>query len=87
MDQKRLGRQTVALAQSPVITAWASIVGKLEGEGPLGHCFDSIGKDSYFGQDSWEKGESEMLKQAFRTACRKGNVTHRIWTISSAVTY
>ena len=75
MNNKHMGRQTVGMANPPVITAWASTVGKLEGEGPLGHCFDQIGTDSYFGQDSWEKGESEMLKRTFRTACRKGNVT------------
>ena len=65
MNNKHIGRQTVALANPPVITAWASTVGKLEGEGPLGRCFDHISPDSYFGQDSWEKGESEMLKRTF----------------------
>ena len=75
MDNKRLGRQTVKLRRPPVITAWASVVGKLEGEGPLGSCFDQVSADSYFGQDSWEKGESEMLRRCFGLACQKAAVT------------
>ena len=74
MQPKRLGRQTVCLRNPPTVAAWASVVGKLEGEGPLGSCFDSVCADSYFGQDTWEQGESEMLKRAFHTACHKGNV-------------
>lgn len=75
MDNKRLGRQTVKLTHPPVITAWASVVGKLEGEGPLGSCFDAVSPDSYFGQDSWEKGESEMLRRCFRLACKKADIS------------
>ena len=74
MNNKRLGRQTVALSHPPVITAWASVVGKLEGEGPLGSCFDAVSPDSYFGQDSWEQGESEMLRRCFQLACRKADI-------------
>ena len=74
MNNKRLGRQTVALTHPPVITAWASVVGKLEGEGPLGGCFDAVSPDSYFGQDSWEQGESEMLRRCFQLACRKTDI-------------
>ena len=75
MKSKRLGRQTVCLTNPPTVAAWASVVGKIEGEGPLGSCFDAVCTDSYFGKDTWEQGESEMLKRAFHTACSKGNVT------------
>ena len=74
MNHKRMGRQTVRLTHPPVITAWASVVGNLEGEGPLGSCFDEVSPDSHFGQDSWEKGESEMLKRCFRRVCQKAAV-------------
>ena len=74
MTAKRLGRHTVCLKHPPTAFAWATVVGKSEGEGPLGNLFDIVSKDSYFGQDSWEKGESEMLRQAFQLACRKGNI-------------
>ena len=74
MKQKRLGRQTVRLAQPPSIRAWASVVGKTEGQGPLGDTFDEIGTDSYFGQSTWEQGESEMHKRCFELVCRKSAV-------------
>ncbi len=75
MKLKHIGRQTVRLSAPPTVTAWASIVGKAEGEGPLGACFDSVCTDSYFGQDSWEKGESEMLRRCFMLACEKAKIS------------
>jgi len=73
MKNKRLGRQTVQLWHSPSIHSWASVVGPKEGCGPLQNTFDLISKDSYFGQPTWEQGESEMHKQCFESACSKGN--------------
>ena len=74
MKHKRLGRRTVRLLHPPSITAWASVVGKKEGEGPLRDSFDEISGDSYFGASTWEQGESEMLRRCFTKACQKGNV-------------
>ncbi len=45
---------------SPSITAWASVVGKKESEGPLAHLFDECSEDDYFSKDTWEKAETEM---------------------------
>ena len=42
----------------------ATVVGKLEGEGPLGPLFDMCESDSYFGKDSWEEAEAEMCGRA-----------------------
>ena len=71
---KRLGKQTVKFEVPPVITASAAIVGDKEGEGPLKHYFDYISYDSYFGEKTWEKAESSMLKQCFETVCDKGGL-------------
>ncbi len=71
----RLGRQTVKLTNPPTFTATAAVVGKKEGEGPLKECFDYISDDSYFGESSWEKAESRMLRQCFRTACDKAKLS------------
>ena len=70
---KRLGKQTVRLS-SPSIISYAGVVGKKEGEGPLKECFDYISDDSYFGEKTWEKAESHMLKQCFSMACDKGKI-------------
>lgn len=57
---------------SPVyIKSFASVVGKKESEGPLGSYFDKVCDDEYFGQDSFEAGESEMLRQTVELAFSK----------------
>ena len=68
---KRIGKQTVQLPSAPFILAHAGVAGKKEGEGPLKACFDYISEDSYFGEKSWEKSESHMIKQCFELACGK----------------
>ena len=72
---KRMGMQTVALSRPVSVAAGAAVVGKKEGEGPLRERFDEIGSDSYFGQKSWEKAESVMLKRCFELLCKKANVS------------
>ena len=68
---KRIGAQTVALTEPVSVAAGAAVVGKKEGEGPLRERFDEIGSDAYFGQKSWEKAESVMLKRCFQHLCAK----------------
>ena len=64
-NQKR-GRQSFSLANPPVITAWASVAGKKEAEGPLGRTFDYTSKDTHFGQKNWEQAENYMQEKALR---------------------
>lgn len=71
---KRLGNQTVQLPSKPVILSSAAVGGKKEGQGPLGKCFDYISEDSHFGQSTWEKAESYMLKQCFSLCCDKAKL-------------
>ena len=71
---KRLGSHTVYLKKPPVITASAAVVGSKEGQGPLKHCFDVVSEDSYFGESSWEKAESHMLRMSFDLACDKAGL-------------
>ncbi|MEG0614895.1 MAG: stage V sporulation protein AD [Oscillospiraceae bacterium] len=72
----KISRNTFLLTNPPTIKAFASIVGKKEGEGPLSECFDKIEEDSYFGQDTWEKAESELQKQAVELAIKKAALTN-----------
>ena len=46
------------------IIAAASVVGKNEYEGPLGRVFDMHDSTDRFGQDTWERAESEMQRRA-----------------------
>ena len=49
-------------------------VGKKEGEGPLGGCFDIVDIDDRFGKETWEKAESEMQRLAFNMALKKAGL-------------
>lgn len=73
--EKRLGRNTVRLANPPSICAAACVVGKKEGDGPLRDSFDLIGNDSKFGEQSWEKAESRMQALALDAAMQKAALT------------
>ncbi len=56
------------------IVSAASVVGKLEKEGPLGDCFDLHSQNDRFSQKTWEKAESEMQRLALNTALAKGEL-------------
>ena len=49
----------------------ASVVGKKEGEGPLGKMFDMVESEDLFGEDTWEAAESTMQKEACLLAMGK----------------
>jgi len=72
---KKLGLRTYSISRPVSIIASAAVVGKKEGEGPLKDCFDYISSDSYFGETTWEKAESHMIRQCFSTACDKAKLS------------
>ncbi|WFD09435.1 stage V sporulation protein AD [Tepidibacter hydrothermalis] len=73
MAKKRLGNQTIQLQNNPVIISTGSIVGPKEGEGPLKDYFDMILKDDLFGEESWEFGESKMVREVIKMAVGKSD--------------
>jgi stage V sporulation protein AD len=70
---KKKGSQTVAFAKPPGIASWASIVGPKEGRGPWGSYFDWRLNDYLFGEETWEKAESKLLRETIKLAISKGN--------------
>lgn len=72
-NQKR-GRQSFVFETPPVISAWASVAGKKESEGPLSNTFDVIETDAYFGQKTWEQAEKRMQQIALETLARKASM-------------
>lgn len=68
---KKIGKQSFILPSEPRIVSSASIVGKKEGEGPLGRCFDKVVNDDTLGLDSWEQAESSMFESAVRLSLSK----------------
>lgn len=59
---ERIKAQTLRLTEPVYAAAWAAAGGSKEGDGPLSKGFDWISRDSYFGCDSWEKAETQMLR-------------------------
>jgi len=71
---ERIGEFTVSLSSRPTVWSSAAVVGKKEGEGPLGQYFDAVYDDTRMGQDSWEKAESAFQKSALSYALNKAGI-------------
>lgn len=71
MSGKRIGMQTIELSSRPALCGSAAFVGKKEGEGPLGNCFDYVAEDEMYGQESFELAEKQLYLDAIRKAIRK----------------
>lgn len=71
MIKNKKGNQTIVFPNKPVILSTASVVGKKEGKGPLSQWFDTRLEDDTFGEKTWEKSESKMLKAAMTQALQK----------------
>lgn len=66
-----MARQTLIFKNEPVILAAESVVGTKEGKGPLGQWFDVVSDDDTFGENTWEKSESRMMRMAVEGAVYK----------------
>jgi stage V sporulation protein AD len=73
--KNRLGLQTVRLEHPPTIRAHAAVAGPMEAQGPLGHEFDHTYADLMMGQQSFEKAERLMLKDACHLALERAGLS------------
>ena len=71
---ERIGNHTISLSSRPTVWSSAAVVGKKEGEGPLGKVFDAVFDDISMGMPSWEKAESAFQKEAFSRALNKAGI-------------
>ena len=69
------GEGTVIMDMPPTVLSYGSAVGRMEGEGPLGSCFDYVSEDSTFGENTWEKAESRLQQHALEQALIKGRIS------------
>lgn len=74
MAANKRGRSSFYFSNKPVITAWASVAGKLEAAGPLGHTFDRVSQDPYFGQKTWEQAEKAMQELCMKALAEKAGL-------------
>ena len=68
---------TVFFSSSPAVASSAAVGGIMEGKGPMSDCFDEINEDPFFSCDTFEQGESKLLKQTVLRALDKGSLTSR----------
>ena len=69
-----VGEQSLTFPKDVYLISSASVVGKKEGEGPLGQAFDMVCEDDKFGEDTWEKAESSLQKEALALALGKAKL-------------
>lgn len=71
---QKIGKQTVKFDNPPTILQTASIVGPKESDGPLASYFDNCLEDEFWGENSWEKAESKIIKETVNTVISKSGL-------------
>ena len=71
---KKIGKQTIKFDNPPTITECASIVGPKESQGPLAKYFDQTLDDEFWGEKTWEKAESKIIKETVNTVISKSGI-------------
>lgn len=72
---KKIGSQTILFDTPPTILETACIVGPKESDGPLAKYFDQCLDDEFWGEDSWEKAESKIIKETVNTVISKSKLS------------
>ena len=76
-EKENSGAGGIVFETPPVITAAASTVGKKEGDGPLGTCFDRLELDPMLGKKTWEEAESELQSRTAGLVIEKIGLSRR----------
>ncbi|MGE5598722.1 MAG: stage V sporulation protein AD [Bacteroidota bacterium] len=71
----KLGKQTWIPGKMPAIIQTGTVVGPIEGQGPLAKWFDHVYTDPLAGERSFEHAEKEMMLNACYTALKKADRT------------
>ncbi len=74
MAVKKLGAQSVAFQNPPVIAAASAVAGPKEGRGPLGARYDLVLEDLRDGQKCWEQAETRMLSRAVQICLNRAGL-------------
>lgn len=72
---RKIGIQTVMLDTPPYILETSSIVGPKEAEGPLAKYFDQCLEDEFWGEKTWEKAESKIIKENVNSVIAKSGIS------------
>ena len=72
---QKLGKQTIKFDSPPTILDAACIVDPKEADGPLAKYFDQCLDDELWGEETWEKAESKIMKETVNTAISKSGIS------------
>ena len=71
---EKIGKQTIKFDNPPTILECSSIVGPKEAQGPLAKYFDQTLEDEFWGEKTWEKAESKIIKEATNMVISKASI-------------
>ena len=71
---EKIGLQTIKFNNPVNVLQTASIVGPKESNGPIAKYFDKCLDDEFWGENSWEKAESKIIKETVNMAITKSKV-------------
>lgn len=71
---KKVGKQSLRFTNPAEIWSTFTVVGPMEGKGPLGDYFDTVLEQTYYGEKCWERAETKMLEEAIKNAVQKANL-------------
>ncbi len=72
---KKIGSGTYVFSSPLEVSAFSSIVGQKEKEGPLSNYFHKYSNDEYFKQKSYEKAESFMQKEVLNDVIQQEKIS------------
>ena len=71
---EKIGKQTVKFDTPPTVLECSTIVGPKEGQGPLAKYFDQCLTDEFWGEKTWEKAESKIIKETINSVVNKSGI-------------
>ena len=71
---QKIGAQTIKFDTPPSILDTACIVGPKEADGPLSKYFDKCLEDEFWGEKTWEKAESKIIKETVNSVIAKSGI-------------
>ena len=71
---EKLGKQSIKFNNPPSILECATIVGPKESDGPLAKYFDQCLEDEMWGEKTWEKAESKIVKETANMLISKSGI-------------
>ena len=72
---QKLGKQTIKFDTPPTIVDCACIVGPKEADGPLAKYFDQCLDNELWGEKTWEKAESKIMKETVNMTISKSGIS------------